>query len=408
MTTVFRALRPHEREECLDLWLTVWPGNREYFERYFFGDVEWLPYYTQVAECDGRLVSSVHICKRIVGCGDMSLTMGGIANVATLPEYRGRGYNAGCLKNAIEVMEADAMDFSLLFTGLNEYYRKFGYVDIKRSRATVHVRSDYEAHASKYLVRPAISADIPMIRRIYDSYNQYRPIAVRRSEAYWRDWIRLSPDNRPISLHVACDGSGGAVGYVYTGVFNSAIPYGSDEAEVRIIELCTDSSLEHNEEVVTHCLLNHVIELMKRAGTIIAEIAFTPTVQRVLSDIGGPQGVQQSRINSGMVRILHRDNLLNSVVMCSYDRWRKAEFPAGKLVFETPYGKAVLEAVGSQIKVCASDSSGFEESELISQSEIFGLLFGSLAANPEWHRRYSLLTALFPQQDMVYWGADGF
>ena len=107
----------------------MWPGEGSpaYFRRYFYGDVECLPYYTQVGVLDGKIVSAVHICKRTVACGEFQLTMGGIANVATLPEYRGRGYNTRCLQSAIAVMEADAMDFSLLFTGIDDYYRRQGY-----------------------------------------------------------------------------------------------------------------------------------------------------------------------------------------------------------------------------------------------------------------------------------------
>ena len=256
MTEIYRALRVQEREECLNLWVSVWPGegSRAYFERYFYGDVEWLPYYTQVAECDGRLVSAVQICKRVVACGDFSLTMGGIANVATLPEYRGRGYNTGCLKNAIEVMEADAMDFSLLFTGINAYYRTFGFVDLTRVRTSVRVLPNSQPTLSKYEVRPAEARDMPAIRRIYKTYNRDRPITVHRSEAYWRDWIRFDPENPPGSLLVAFAGSGALAGYAYSGVFNSAVPYDAGDAEVRIIELCVDSSSADDEAAVTRAL----------------------------------------------------------------------------------------------------------------------------------------------------------
>ena len=63
--------------------------------------------------------------------------MGGIANVATLPEFRGKGYSTACLKQTIAVMEGDAMDFSLLFTGINGYYERQGYISRKRDNITV-------------------------------------------------------------------------------------------------------------------------------------------------------------------------------------------------------------------------------------------------------------------------------
>ena len=75
--------------------------HRRLFPALFRGRVEWLPYYTQVAVDAGRIVSAVHICRRTVACGDFRLTMGGIANVATLPEYRGKGLNTACLRAAI-------------------------------------------------------------------------------------------------------------------------------------------------------------------------------------------------------------------------------------------------------------------------------------------------------------------
>jgi predicted acetyltransferase len=94
MSFEVRAIREEEREECIALWCTIWPGDSDpYFRKYFFGDVEWLPYYTQVGVLDARLVSAAHVCKRVVACGDVRLTMGALANVVTLPEYRGKGYN---------------------------------------------------------------------------------------------------------------------------------------------------------------------------------------------------------------------------------------------------------------------------------------------------------------------------
>lgn len=162
-----RSIRPEEREECLQLWCDTWPSqhNRAYFERYFYGDVEWLPYYTQVGLLGGRIVAAVHIVKRIVACAEFSLTIGGIANVATRAEYRGRGFNSACLKSAVGIMEADAMDFSLLFTGINDYYRRFGFSTLPMRRRDGAIRPQFTPRPNAYRVRDAGAADIPMLRR---------------------------------------------------------------------------------------------------------------------------------------------------------------------------------------------------------------------------------------------------
>ncbi len=421
MTIVYRALRPSEREECLELWLTVWPGenNRAYFEKYFSGDIEWLPYYTQVAESDGRLVSAVHICKRVVACGEFSLTMGGIANVATLPEYRGRGYNSACLKNAIEVMEADAMDFALLFTGINAYYRRFGFEDLPRVRTTAKIRPDYRAQSSApsarsaYSVRANTTADMPAIQSIYDTYNSNRPIAVQRSEAYWRDWLRFDPEQSPSRMLVACDQTGDIAGYVILGAFSSAVPYDSESADVNVIELCTACVGTEAEEVVSACLLNEVIDGMplSQSRTLNLEIPVTPAVGKLLAHAAGPEGIEHSRVHSAMVRLLHRDNLLHNVCMFSSERWQDSGTPAGKLVFQTPYGPVGLDASGALPRVTDPEAGGFEVAASIPMSDLFGLLFGSLTPSQVTDRTVlcALLSMLFPRRDeMVFWGADGF
>ena len=64
-----RALRENEQDACVELWRTVWPGDNEaYFRRYFEGDVDWLPYYTQVAVDGGRLAD--HRCPAVHGRRD--------------------------------------------------------------------------------------------------------------------------------------------------------------------------------------------------------------------------------------------------------------------------------------------------------------------------------------------------
>ncbi|MGK3816910.1 hypothetical protein, partial [Enterococcus faecium] len=70
-----------------------------------------------------------------------------------------------------------------------------------------------------------------------DVYNRYRPIAVQRYEAYWRDWIGLTPEGVPDNTLVAADETGVPQGYLRYGVFRSAVPYNADERQVRVTEL---------------------------------------------------------------------------------------------------------------------------------------------------------------------------
>ncbi|HLV81142.1 MAG TPA: GNAT family N-acetyltransferase [Chthonomonadaceae bacterium] len=395
-----RAIREEEREECLALWCEVWPGehSRAYFERYFYGDVEWLPYYTQVGVLDGKLVSAVHICKRTVACGDFRLTMGGIANVATLPEHRGHGYNTACLERAIGVMEADAMDFSLLGTGINGYYARLGFSTLPWPRLEGTVRPGFTPRPTAYMLRPATADDLPAIREIYAAYNRQRPVAVQRTEAYWRDWIRF-PDRMPKeTLWMALHGADWAVGYVW-------YTWQGDHANFEELAVSGPETWAEGEDP-TVALLEAAAGDALRSGQpqLRAGIAFTPVAVAAFSRI--LEKPEWRNDTHGMARLLHRENLLKSVAIGLNDRWIAAGRPRGTLTFETPYGPIRLDAEGDFLQVETTP----EGARALPQETLFGLLLGLLAPeqamdDPALH---PLLATLFPPGAPVFWPADGF
>ncbi len=405
MTVEFRALKESEKEECIDLWCTVWPGdNRDYFKRYFYGDVEWLPYYTQVAVEENKLVSAVHICKRTVPCGELRMTMGGIANVATLPEYRGKGYNTGCLKRAIAVMEGDAMDFSLLFTGIHDYYGHLGYSKLARKMIYGVIPEGFSPLPNSITVRPAEADDLAKFREIYTDYNKNRAIAVVRSDAYWRDWLQVTPDKIPDHLFTAVNNQNEIAGYARCGTFQSAVPYGPEEIGVRLTEFGIALHVG-NEDEVTQALINFVSARFISEGTkhIRLDIALEPSVLKALERV--VHKVETKEVTAGMFRLLHRENLSRGISMQLNDRWISAGRPRGSISFNTPYGAISIEADGAFLLISPTN-----DSDSLPQETFFGLLFGLLSASEaaENSNLHPLIEGLFPKMASVYYGADGF
>ena len=401
-----RSLRADEWEACLALWCAVWPGESSpaYFRRYFYDDIDWLPHYTQIAEIEGQIVSAVHICRRVVACGDLKLTMGGIANVATAPAFRGRGYGTACLRRAIAVMEADALDFSLLFTGINPFYAREGFVDWLRERCRSAIRTDFTPRPTALQVRPSTDADIPAIQALYTDYNRTRPIAVQRSAAYWRDWIAFAPDKMGEPPLLALDGEGRPVGYAcYQVNFYRGHQINEDYAYLTEIGI----SEEAEPQAVASALMDSVAQRALASGKRELHVSIgldAPICTALYGLLANPE---VNLTTAGMVRLLHRDNLLRSVTPELTDRWITAGRPPGVLTFATPYGPIELNANGPFLRVHAVEAG---ETKMLSQSALFGLLFGSLApeeATEEAAQR-PLLRALFPPSGTVYWGADGF
>ena len=401
----FRAIREDERAECLRLWETVFGDDPAYFRRYFYGDTEWLPYYTQVAKMDGKIVSAAHVVKRTVDCGEMKLTMGGLANVATLPEYRGRGLNRQCVERLIAIMEADAMDFSLLFTGVNAYYAKMGYANLPRPDATLVIRPDFAPVATNCAVRSARDEDLPFLYACYAAYNDTRPIAVKRSDAYWRDWIGISPGKIPAALLVALDAENALMGYIQVDRWFDA--QNSKDEEGTVLEFALNPFLSGEwKETAAFALLQEATTRFHAAG--ISQIYSGLSPDAAIANAAARLFLE--RIDSvegdGMVRLLHRENLFRGLSMTWNERWNGAGNPPGTIAFETPYGLTELDATGAFLKIAPVEQAA----SVISQSDFFRLLFGfgRLEVLAKSGNYAELLAGLFPPQAPVYWSADGF
>jgi predicted acetyltransferase len=130
MPTVFKVISSDEQAQALDLWHSVFGVPKDFFMRYYADD----PWYREGdsfgAWVDGALVSAIHLCRRPLAWEDASLLCGGIANVATLPEYRKRGLSRRLLSQAIARMDEGGFDFSALGTGIPDFYAVHGWESI--------------------------------------------------------------------------------------------------------------------------------------------------------------------------------------------------------------------------------------------------------------------------------------
>ena len=420
---VIRAMHSEEKQQLMDLWLEVWPGeqNAAYFRRYFYGDVEWLPYYTQVAEIDGRIVSSVHICKRQVWCSGALLTMGGIANVATLEQYRGKGLNAQCMAKAIHMMEADAMDFSLLFTGIPAYYQKYGYCSLSRGRIVFPcsaVRGSLalqNAQDSGIFVRPAAAQHMPSVRQLYREFNLGRSITVDRWDAYWRDWMHIDPSNPPSELIVAVTAEGSVCGYVLTGTFSSAVPYQSSDRGVRVLEIAWDTRLGETDQITAAAALLAGAAQSIGAGNLnlILDCALTPEVKSACTRLAEEQepGTDPLTFTEGgaaMVKLLRPEHLMKSLCILWSERWFQAGRPTGTIEVAFDDLTLTMDARGPMLNI--TQEYGAPGALKLTQAQFVSLLFGAGADSlPVAEQdQNSLLASLFTQGGTVFYGKDGF
>jgi N-acetylglutamate synthase-like GNAT family acetyltransferase len=385
-----RPVREQEITQVLALWRAVWPDAPPgHFDRYFTGDENFQPEYTRIAVADGRVVSAAHVVRRTVSCGDAVLTLGGLANVATAPEFRGRGFASRVTEAALAVMAGDAMDLALLFSSEPGLFERFGFERLPAEAVSGAIRQK-PAHTYGYAtVRPYEDRDDAVLHLVHAVFNRHRPLAVRRSEPYWRDWVGAYRGQSPHRARVA-EVEGAVVGYclhdldVDAGlvkVREFGVRPGAEAALGALLDEAAEDGLRHGLPGMRLPLPDH---------PAVAEAATRLLVDReaVLSRFP-------------MVRLLNGENLLWGLLPELTDRWARAGAPEGRLALGLPTGPVALSGVAGSLRV----SPSAEDDQLLGQADFVQLLMGRL---PSSVKSEVFARALFPPLGGWFWELDAF
>ena len=195
MNMEFRALYPDELEVWLDHVTHVFTGGRQYFSNHWHNDPWRDPEGIRIAVDNGTIVSTVRVFIRKMFLHGEPITVGGIGEVSTRPEYRRRGLATQLLKDSIQFMESRDIVMSSLH-GSQRIYSVEGWERVPR----YYARQPFTAKKQvAWEVRPANfddTAEVKRIAAIYDGYaRQFNGTFVRDDMAYWTDWVRTeSPD----------------------------------------------------------------------------------------------------------------------------------------------------------------------------------------------------------------------
>lgn len=191
MSVQFLPVKPSQKEEVFDLWTSVFGVERWRFSSTMAADPLRRARHTRVAvDTNGKILAAVQIVSMRLRDGSGSdVLVGGIANVATLPTARKCGYSGTLLKQAIEVMAADGVAWSMLFTGVNAHYEKYGWQSVVRTDRVGRLRVPVQS-PSKWTISQ-VSGPISnepvtgVFSRIYRNANATRPLSAVRSVGYW-------------------------------------------------------------------------------------------------------------------------------------------------------------------------------------------------------------------------------
>jgi predicted acetyltransferase len=134
---------------------------------------------------DGKMAAKMHIHDMRIYVHEKPIRMGGVASVATWPEYRRQGMVGQLLTRGLEAMKEAGQTVSCLHPFAVSFYRKYGwelYTDYKTYELT-EAQLPKTAHSQGRVERAY--HDWQLLDRVYSRYaKQYNGTLVR-DEAWW-------------------------------------------------------------------------------------------------------------------------------------------------------------------------------------------------------------------------------
>jgi len=182
-------------------------------------------------EVDGALVSHVQVVEKRLRTAAGLLETASIANVATHPSWRGRGYASKLLGKAMEDYRAKGFPLTALFTGYasdpQRIYRRLGYVDVCTDRTWAAPLDDAKraAQRARWIeVREAKEKDLDRLVSLYEAAGERYTGWPPRPRSEWVEkllkrtayhtvfYVERAPGN-----FVVAEEGGEVLGYAVTG-----------------------------------------------------------------------------------------------------------------------------------------------------------------------------------------------
>lgn len=168
----------------------------------------------------GRVVAAANLMTQRWQYGSVDLPVGRPEAVASHPDVRRRGL----VRRLFEVLHARSAargDLALAITGIDYYYRQFGYEYVFDggggwSLPLSAIPALADGAAEPYALRLATPADLPIIQPLYDRERAAGPVSVTIPPAYWR-WVMTEQNpasGEGWSTLLIVEPAGRPVGYV--------------------------------------------------------------------------------------------------------------------------------------------------------------------------------------------------
>lgn len=246
---------------------------------------------------DGQVGAKLQIIPFQTYINGRSFEMGGIAGVATWPEYRRKGWVAGLLQYALEEMNRNKQSVSFLHPFAFAFYRKYGwetYVEYKKYKLTT---SQLPAKKQTPGVIKRNNPELAVLKQVYNVYAARYNGTLNRDDAWWTNSVYVKK------------GSQRAVYFDETGVPQGYVLYEVKEGKFTIGEM-----IHLNEEArqgLWTFISNH--------DSMVDEVTLQAPARDMLAfQLDNPR-IQQEIVPYFMARIVSVEQFISQYPFASQD-----------------------------------------------------------------------------------------
>ncbi|EDL64720.1 GNAT family N-acetyltransferase [Bacillus sp. SG-1] len=162
-------------------------------------------------EADDQLAAKLHLLSLNVFLGEKEFKMGGIAGVATYPEYRRKGYVKELLTYSLKRMREKGQTISMLHPFSFAFYRKYGWElfstlkRVKVAQAEMKMFDGVPGNVKRFNKENYPSE----LEEIYNGYARRFSGMLAREKTWWKE---RSITNLNVAIYY--DGKGNGAGYI--------------------------------------------------------------------------------------------------------------------------------------------------------------------------------------------------
>ncbi|MDC3416508.1 GNAT family N-acetyltransferase [Aquibacillus salsiterrae] len=144
---------------------------------------------------DNQLAAKLHILPLELFLGNRTITFGGVAGVATWPEYRRQGHVDSLIKHALVEMKKNDMAVSMLAPFSIDFYRKFGYeLSHYKDRVKLKPSDIGQANGNGSCRRVSFQQAKETLQQLYERIAKQYSLMMKREDWWWDKRVLTKDD----------------------------------------------------------------------------------------------------------------------------------------------------------------------------------------------------------------------